>query len=137
MISDQFCSQDMGDKIHISCSMKNSIVYTLTIWWSHFILAVPHRITNGDLPWQDSCIRQEEYKRSNNTTTCQHNRQLDEVQLCLLFLNIKMDMEHNKTCHSLTAGLNKSSLFIFIEETVLKTSLLLEIIWKTFRVWGI
>lgn len=47
-----------------------------------------------------------------------------------------MDMEHNKTCHSLTAGLNKSSLFIFIEETVLKTSLLLEIIWKTFRVWG-
>lgn len=48
-----------------------------------------------------------------------------------------MDMVHNKTCHSLTAGLNKSSLFIFIEETVLKTSLLLEIIWKTFRVRGI
>lgn len=44
-----------------------------------------------------------------------------------------MDMEHNKNCHSLTAGLNKSSLFIFIEETVLKTSLLLGIIRKNLQ----
>lgn len=41
-------------------------------------------------------MTKKDYKRNNNAATWQHNKQLDEVQQRLLFLNIKLDMEHNQ-----------------------------------------
>lgn len=41
-------------------------------------------------------MTKKDYKRNNNTATWQRNKQLDEVQQRLLFLNIKLDMEHNQ-----------------------------------------
>lgn len=38
-------------------------------------------------------MTKKDYKRNNNTATWQQNKQLDEVQQRLLFLNIKLDME--------------------------------------------